>query len=251
MLPTPSTSHVDYDRVYEPAEDSYLLLDTLSSSDESSFLSAHFSTAPSPLICEVGTGSGVVLAFVAAQSSSILGRSDVLSLGVDLNTFACKATSQTVRTALLESQSTSTFLAATNADLTSSLRDGAVDILIFNPPYVPAPLPDATLRFDDAALSSQQAFERDSHLLALSYAGGEAGMEVTQRLLDEVPRVLSGRGVAYVLLCAQNRPDQVMQAIRGWSGGGGGCWAADIVGRSGKQAGWEKLVVLRIWRPVS
>ncbi|TKX24532.1 eRF1 methyltransferase catalytic subunit MTQ2 [Elsinoe australis] len=251
MLPTPSTSHVPYDRVYEPAEDSYLLLDTLSSQSEAAFLKSHFLDSSSPLICEVGTGSGVVLAFTTSNASTIFGRSDVVSLGVDINHFACSATSETVRKALDESSSGQAvrpaFMGSINADLTTALKLSSVDILIFNPPYVPAPLPDNTLHRnnDESTLSSTGMFERDSHLLALSYAGGEEGMEVTNRLLDQVPGVLSRTGVAYVLLCAQNKPRAVMESIKAWEGG----WDATIVGDSGGKAGWEKLVILRIWRP--
>jgi tRNA A58 N-methylase Trm61 len=35
------------------------------------------------VVVEVGTGSGVVLAFTAAQSQQIFGRRDILTLGID------------------------------------------------------------------------------------------------------------------------------------------------------------------------
>lgn len=263
MLPTPSTSHVKYDRIYEPAEDSYLLLDTLSSPEETAYLHQRFAGGSCPLVCEVGVGSGVVLAFAAAQSLAILGRTDVLILGTDINSFACDAASKTIKQALIEqtlsaaSQGTSSsgiaalpdFLGVTNADLAGPLRDQVVDILIFNPPYVPAPLPDLanhqTHNQNDPTISRQDAFDRDSHLLALSYAGGEDGMEITNKLLDHLPHVLNPhRGVAYVLLCAQNKPEQVIDRIEKWPGG----WTATIAGSSGKKAGWEKLIMLRINR---
>lgn len=260
MLPTPSTSHVSYDRIYEPAEDSYLLLDTLSSQDETAYLHDRFSASPSPLICEIGAGSGVVLAFVAAQSKAILGRTDILVLGTDINSYACQAASETLRKALEEvdpSQSSDdsvggscpTRLGLLNVDLAGPLRQQSVDILIFNPPYVPAPLPDLSSHqihnVQDPNISRQQAFDRDSHLLSLSYAGGEDGMEVTNKLLEQIPDVLNpDRGVAYVLLCAQNRPKDVADRIESWHGG----WKATIVGTSGKKAGWEKLVIMRICR---
>jgi release factor glutamine methyltransferase len=70
-------------------------------------------------------------------------------------------------------------------------------------------------------------------------------METTDKLLDAIPEALDpNRGVAYVLLCAQNRPEEVKSRIRGWGGG----WKAETVGNSGVQAGWEKLVIVRIWR---
>lgn len=244
MLPTPDTSHVDYDQIYEPAEDSYLLLDTLSSPSETAFLHSHFRVDHAPLVVEVGTGSGVVLAFLAANSSAIFDRS-ICTLGLDLNRRACIAAYKTVQMAC--DNKAAPFLTVANADLTSTLKDGEVDVLVFNPPYVPAELPDLSLhaKYNTAdTLSSSEAFDRDSHLLALSYAGGVDGMEVTERLLDDIPRILSQRGVAYVLFCAQNKPEEIKSRIRQWPGG----WAAETVGSSGKKAGWEKLCIVRIMR---
>jgi len=277
MLPTPSTSHVDYDYIYEPAEDSYLLLDTLSSAPETAFLRARFPTAtsPPPLVVEIGSGSGVVLAFTNAHAERILGRSDALTLGVDVNQLACQATVATVRYAVAAAAETpiskgdepvdsgcsnghitapkraeavgkpAQFLDCLNGDLTTMLRPHSVDILVFNPPYVPTEtLPHHT---DAAALDEfapEALFGRNAHLLALSYAGGIDGMETTDRLLDQLPDVLGPRGVAYVLLCRQNRPEAVKERVRSWPGG----WRAETVGTSGKKAGWEKLAVLRIWR---
>lgn len=247
MLPTPSTSHVSFDRVYEPAEDSFLLLDTLSATHETHFLSQRFAAGHAPLIVEVGTGSGVVLAFVAHNAHSILRRTDALTLGLDISAFACRATTQTVHTALDESKPhTSLFLDAVNSDLTTALRPGSVDMLIFNPPYVPtAELPDVSKHDEYNVHSEKTTFAQDSYLLELSYAGGVDGMETTDRLLAQLPDVLHAeRGVAYILLCAQNKPLQVQQRIQAW----GPEWKADLVGTSGKQAGWEKLQILRIHR---
>ena len=248
MLPTPSTSHVSFDNIYEPAEDSYLLLDTLSASSETEFLSSRFPpSTPSPLVLEVGVGSGVVLAFVAANAQTIFNRTDVAFLGSDVNTLAAKAATQTVDLAIAgieapQSQPSPASFGVAVADLASAVRENEVDVLIFNPPYVPTE--DLPAPLDDAAMSSGAVFERDSKLLELSYAGGVDGMETTDRLLDQLPTILSERGVAYVLLCAQNKPEVVKASIRSKPGG----WNAETVGSSGKKAEWEKLVILRIWR---
>lgn len=259
MLPTPSTFHVNTDRIYEPAEDSFLLLDTLSSPSEVEFLKKRFligatdrQVSHSPVILEVGTGSGVVLAFLTAQAEKIFGRADVLGLGTDVNPFACQATEQTVLQAcraesrgfkneqvIKERNANHHPLAILNADLTTPIRSGMVDVLIFNPPYVPTsevPLPATTD-------TDSMAFQHNSHLLALSYAGGVNGMEVTSKLLEQIPRVLSPeRGLAYILLCEQNKPEEVMQQIRQW----GPPWVVALVGGSGKTGGWEKLKVIRV-----
>ncbi|RMJ21830.1 N5-glutamine methyltransferase MTQ2 [Aspergillus sp. HF37] len=275
MLPTPCTSHVPLDTIYEPAEDSYLFLDSLSAPSESAWLAARFA-APSaaPLLIEVGSGSGVVLAFTAGNSELILGRRDVLALGTDVNRGACLATRETVEKAVRQRQVASAtdetdgleaselgtennevkmktlLLSAQTADLVSSLRDHSVDILLFNPPYVPTEevpdlpeSPEAEQQHPPGGPMSK--FDSDSYFLSLTYAGGPDGMRTTARLLEAIPRVLDpARGVAYVLLCRQNRPADVVDGIRAWGGG----WTAEVVGDSGGKAGWEKLVIVRIWR---
>ncbi|KAI1828033.1 methyltransferase domain-containing protein [Xylaria intraflava] len=259
MLPTPDTSHVPYERVYEPAEDSFLLLDTLSSASETAFLQSRFCASsasasntntvppsPGPLVVEIGAGSGVVIAFITAHASTLFGTRGILTGAVDMNKHACAATTETVRKAVSSSPATASngFLGAVQGDLATPLRDRSVDVLVFNPPYVPtAELPSEEAPGDGA----EGSFEADSYLLALSYAGGRDGMETTDRLLDSLPRVLSDRGCAYILLCAQNKPEEVKERVRGLAGGG---WAVETVGSSGKTAGWERLQIIRIWREI-
>ncbi|KAG6020148.1 hypothetical protein E4U41_002961 [Claviceps citrina] len=265
MLPTPDTSHVPYSRVYEPSEDSFLLLDTLASPSERAFLRSRFPAwAPAPLVVEVGTGSGVVLAFVTAHAGRIFGTGSVLTAGVDVNAFACRATEVTVGKACAlggrrgveeeeeeeeeeekeqEMEEHGLYLGSWMGDLGSSCRPAVVDVLVFNPPYVPTPaMPVRPEAFDDEG--GQTSWEGDSYLLGLAYAGGRDGMETTTRLVSALPGLLAPRGCAYLLLCAQNRPDRVREDICGF----GPEWRVDVVGSSGKTAGWERLQVLRIWR---
>jgi release factor glutamine methyltransferase len=292
MLPTPSTSHLSFARIYEPAEDTYLLLDTLSSARETAFLRARFSPprrrTPPPLLLEVGAGSGAVLAFLAAHSRAILGRADAAALATDVNEHACWAARDTVRLALAAAggagegeeegagggggrrpgggsgAATTHLLASLTADLAAPLRPRTVDLLVFNPPYVPTdPTTEspAAIRARLASpppspppptLSSPVCYlprfsARDADLLALAYAGGLDGMETSARLLAELDGLLDPvRGVAYVLLCARNRPADVAARIRRGEWGAG--WAVESVGHSGGRAGWEVLQVLRIWR---
>lgn len=258
MLPTPDTSHVSYSRVYEPAEDSFLLLDTLSSSSETAFLHQRFTNSPTPLVVEVGTGSGVVIGFANAHAHTLFGV-PILTAGVDVNGFACAATAATVKKAAAAAAAESSdakrrgcgghFLGALRGDLLGPLGAGQVDVLIFNPPYVPTeelPAQDAERLGSEGeeALGPSARFERDSYLLSLSYAGGKDGMEITDRLIEALPGAMSKRGCAYILLCAGNKPEKVKTRIRQF----GPEWRVLTVGDSGKQAGWEKLQIIRIWR---
>ena len=246
MLPTPDTSHVSYDLVYEPAEDSFLLLDTLSSPTQTEWLKTRFgnSREPSPLVAELGTGSGVVIAFAVAQSHTIFGRDDVVALGVDVNTYACKATKETVDKALHESNpggKHAMYLGSLCADLGAAFKPHSIDVLIFNPPYVPT---DDVPTPPEQARSQSVDFETASKFLSLSYSGGVDGMEITNRVLEALPEILSAKGVAYILFCASNRPEEVKARIRKWDNS----WEVETVGWSGKTAGLEKLEIVRLSR---
>lgn len=246
MLPTPDTSHVPYERVYEPAEDSFLLLDTLSSEPERSYLNQRFRNSV-PLVVEIGTGSGVVLAFTNAHAQTLFGTREILTAGVDMNSYACRATIGTVQKAQKDNPGQfGTYLGSCMGDLTTSWRDQAIDVLIFNPPYVPTEdMPSRPETFTPEPSPSQNpSFDDDSYLLSLSYAGGRDGMETTDRLIDSLPTILSPHGCAYILFCAQNKPDEVKERIQRI----GPEWRVLTVGSSGKTAGREKLQVVRIWR---
>lgn len=240
-LQTPDTRHVDFDEVYEPSEDSYLLLDTLSSDSETAFLHDRFpAKTAAPTILEVGTGSGVVLSFLTTNSSVIFGHDSVLTLGIDVSTPANLATRETVA----RNGPQGLYLDSLTGNLTSPLRDGTIDMLVFNPPYVP------TAELPILPGEEDKEMGRELDLLALTYAGGPDGMCITDRLLDSLEKVLSkDRGVAYILLCAQNKPEAVAERLRsGGYGSEGVQWKVEKVGSSGKTGGWEVLGILRIWR---
>ena len=245
MLPTPDTSHIP-SSTYPPAEDSYLFLDALSSAEEIKYLTRSLrSSGGTPLAVEVGTGSGIILAFLTANAEILTGGSDILTLGIDLNTQACIAAERTTQkyceTRREQCQDrTGVSLGCVNGNLTDVLRLGEADLLLFNPPYVPS---DHVPTFNGAPETS--AFERESNLLALATDGGIDGMEVTERLLQSLSTVLSPRGVAYILFCKRNRPEDVIGRMNAWDAG---AWNAKVIISSGRTGGLEQLSIIRIAR---
>jgi len=239
MLPTPDTSHAEKLPVYPPSEDSFLMLDVLET--QQGFLTSHFYHGPAPVVLEIGSGSGVVVAFLTAHCLEIFGQKNVLSMAIDINPFACKASQQTVETAVRSnSASSGYFLNSCMGDLTTALRPGIVDVLLFNPPYVPSDdLPQAVMV---PSLPITIDFDIVSAFLDLAVSGGVDGMEVTSRLLDQLEQALSDRGIGYILLCARNKPATVTTTLmqRGWT--------VDKVGGSGKKGGIENLSILRVSR---
>ncbi|ORY82544.1 hypothetical protein BCR37DRAFT_392756 [Protomyces lactucae-debilis] len=226
MLPTPNLSHLkeaDYEHIYEPAEDSFLLLDALEADREV------LETLPAcPLLVEIGPGSGVATAFVQSQLLSPVGRS-CLSIAVDINPLACRATLETCqRNARLYPGKNS---CVQHTDVVrGSLLDAlycarGIDILLFNPPYVP---------------TMQAEINTDGMHLASTWAGGQDGMSVTQQLLPRLQHVLSVSGVFYLVAVARNKPADLIRDAASI-----GCEACMILER---RAGREKLCVLRYRR---
>jgi release factor glutamine methyltransferase len=124
----PSLEHLSaasFADVYEPAEDTYLFVDTLHAD-------ADFLAQRKPRICiEVGGGSGCVSAALA----QVLREKQMASLHLvtDINPRAVEACEATF------AANGVTRCDVIRCDLLGSLRGSLVDVLMFNPPYVPTP----------------------------------------------------------------------------------------------------------------
>lgn len=182
--PTPLYSHAgrgDFREVYEPAEDSFLLIDALEKD-------ADRLQRMSPCVClEVGSGSGVVSAFLA----SVVGPS-ALYICTDVNPAAAQCTAETASCNRVSLQPLIT-------DLADSLLPqlcGKVDILLFNPPYVVTP-----------------SEEVGSIGIEAAWAGGERGREVTDRFLPAVVQLLSDKGLFYLITIAENDPEEIIRLL--------------------------------------
>lgn len=138
--------------VYQPAEDSRLLADA-----------AVGQVDADDLVVEVGTGSGYVAERIADETG-------VRVVGTDLNPHACR-------------QARERGVEAVRADLLAPIRDGAVDVVLFNPPYLPT---DPAAEWDD--------------WMETALSGGESGLAVVEPFLREVGRVLAPDGVVLLLV---------------------------------------------------
>lgn len=182
--PTPVYAHAgrgDFRDVYEPAEDSFLLIDALEKDAERL-------RRMSPCVClEVGSGSGVVSAFLA----SVVGPS-ALYLCTDVNSAAARCTA---KTASCNSVSLQPVITSLVESLLPRLS-GKVDVLLFNPPYVVTPSEEVGGTGVEAA-----------------WAGGRRGREVTDRLLPVVAQLLSSQGLFYLVTVAENDPEEIIQLL--------------------------------------
>ncbi|GLB36470.1 putative methyltransferase [Lyophyllum shimeji] len=219
MIPTPDLSHLtakDYDTVYEPAEDTFLLLDALEA-DEQQLKSLH------PTISlEIGSGSGCVTSFIG----KILGPS-VLYLCTDINPHACRCTLST-------GAQNDVALDAINGSFANPLSarlKHAVDIVLFNPPYVP------TVPYEASAAQGARGIEG-------AWAGGLDGMSVTDVFLECVEELISDRGRFYLVAVAENNIPEIRERMRTRHG-----LQSEIV--LSRRAGRERLSVLKFVRDPS
>jgi len=172
-----------------------------------------------PVVVEIGCGSGVVATFVNKHITP-----NGLFLTTDLNPHACRSSKATSI-----KNGGANFLDSLQSDLTTCVRPNLIDILIFNPPYVPA---------EDVPRIPKN--ESDYEWLDLALLGGSDGMVVTDRLLDSFDQILSPKGIAYILFCARNKPKEVTERMKDQG------WGSELI--MNRKAGWEDLSVYRFFR---
>lgn len=194
MIATPDLTHLtkaDYVRVYEPAEDSFILLDALEADAEAL---QHAANGAGALCVEIGSGSGIVSAFLA----KILGSSAAAYIGVDLNPEANRCTAATGR-------QNGVHIEALRSSLLQGLQQrlhGKVDVLLFNPPYVPTDEEEEMLAQDKAGIEG-------------SWAGGSTGTNLVDHLIASktISSVLAPGGSFYLVAIRQNDPPALVQKL--------------------------------------
>lgn len=223
-METPDTSHItaaEFDDVYEPAEDSFLLLDALEK--DMDVIRAH-----PPMVCvELGSGSGIIISALGK-----LVQSNSHCIAVDISTVACDVTK---RTALANNANVDVL----NMNLLGSIKDHSIDLLVFNPPYVPS-------RHDkdcEERQLEQESVESSSDNLIRTWAGGVNGREVIDQVVEEIDRVLAPHGTFYLLLLKENKPNEIIKDLKVRK------FAAEIFME--RRIIGEHLVILKIVKPGS
>ncbi|CAG8515352.1 10063_t:CDS:2 [Ambispora leptoticha] len=177
MLLTPKLDHLtaaDYEHIYEPAEDTFLLMDALEKDVDL------IKEQVKPSIClEIGILTSPLI---------------IVILCTDINPYASQITLKTGKQNAIHLDPILTDLAS---GLLPRLRH-SVDILCFNPPYVVTPSED---------VNSPSAIEK-------AWAGGIDGREVIDRTLPLVDELLSARGIFYLLVISENKPDDIRKIMQ-------------------------------------
>jgi len=212
----PSLSHLtykDYDEVYEPAEDTFLFLDTLQYEFEKGgfFRDATISNGVERnfVVLEIGCGSGAISVFFRRQWKSrpeLMEKMELQSFVTDVNKRALDVALQTEEensgagqndgVEEENSQKKLSSMEAINCDLATPLLsrlESSVDVLLFNPPYVPT---------DDEEVGCLD--------ISAAWAGGADGRRVIDRAVPQISQLLRPQtGTAYLVTVDDNRPAQL------------------------------------------
>ena len=185
----PSLDHLkmkDYNEVYEPSDDTFLLIDGLQlalNESEISKDSVHTTL-------ELGCGTGVPTVFLAKQLMLDGDASSCVHLVTDVNPRALQVARATATANGISA------LEAVECDLASALLPRwkhAVDVLLFNPPYVPTP--------DD---------EVGGNGIEASWAGGLNGRVVIDRAIPQIAQLLAKpNGIGYMITVDDNLPEDL------------------------------------------
>ncbi|KAK9902136.1 hypothetical protein WJX75_005536 [Coccomyxa subellipsoidea] len=179
-------THADRD-VYDPSDDSFALVDALVKAAEG------WHDTPPRICVEVGSGSGYITCSVALLLQHLGVTAHCIA--TDINPAALRATEQT-----LHAHNVASRVDLVRSDLLLGLRQrlhGAVDLLVFNPPYVPTP--------DEEVLRTG---------IAQAWAGGYRGRVIIDRFLPLVGDLLSPQGQLFLVTVAENDPEEIISIMQ-------------------------------------
>ncbi|KIZ03071.1 Methyltransferase small, partial [Monoraphidium neglectum] len=151
------------------------------------------------VVLEVGCGSGYVIcsaAIALRQAAAAADRTPGSSfLAVDISAPALAATARTL--AAHEVSGVDLVRSDLLGPLSTRLQ-GCIDLLLFNPPYVPTP---------------DEEVERDG--IARAWAGGYRGRRVIDRVLPLLPDLLAPGGHFFMVTVLENEPEGAVVLQRG------------------------------------
>lgn len=196
-------SQIDFSNVYEPAEDSFLMVDTL----EEECKSGGFDLSSS-VSCEIGCGSSFV-SISLIQKLLELGVLDHKHACFDINNDCISLSTRIVNDLHLED--TISCLEANFFDskfVLQALNQAKQIILIFNPPYV-------TTEADELDLAK---INKDIYA---SWAGGDEGNQVILEFAkyinsfinEEISKEGKSSIILYLLLSCENNIDKCLNAF--------------------------------------
>ena len=182
----------DFQNVYEPAEDSFLLIDSLDKELEQ----ITFDKNKKITSIELGCGSGLVSCCFLSKLKDL--NINILNhYCIDINKDAVNLTQN-----LLKNYNFDNNVNVIEGDLFNSFeKDKIFDIIIFNPPYVTTD--------DDEYKRALK--EKDIYA---AWAGGKKGSETINRFIDELKGHINENSIIFLLLSKENEYENIIDKLK-------------------------------------
>ncbi len=165
-----------YPEVYDPAEDTYLIIDAIDPLEDS-------------LILEIGTGCGLIGLYFAKNKNKVV--------TTDINPYAVENTLENY--SINEDKIEGSF-EVRKGDLFNPIKENEkFDIIIFNPPYLP---------------KGYFELDKKDKWLDKAVTGGTDGLELTTRFLKNVKKYLKKDGRAYFVFSTLSSKEKLNTIIK-------------------------------------
>lgn len=182
----------DFQNVYEPAEDSFLLIDSLEKELEQIKIDKNKRITS----IELGCGSGLVSCCYLSKLKKL--NFDILNhYCVDINKDAVNLTQRLIKNYNLDKN-----VDCLEGDLFNNFDKNKIfDIIIFNPPYVTT---------DDEEYE-RALKEKDIYA---SWAGGKKGSETINRFVGELKDHINESSIIFLLLSKENEYNMIINNLK-------------------------------------
>ncbi|MBS3802864.1 MAG: methyltransferase [Candidatus Thermoplasmatota archaeon] len=152
--------------VYNPSEDTFLLLEEIDPSTEDS-------------VFEIGSGTGIIALYCAQKGANVI-CSDINPFAIDLIKKNWEQNKNQL-TGLLEIRKGSLFDVLT--------KDETFNLIIFNPPYLP---------------TSKEEYVGGSGWFDKSVSGGKNGLKITKPFIQQLSKYLRDDGRAFTVFSSKS-----------------------------------------------
>ena len=182
----------DFQNVYEPAEDSFLLIDSL----EKDLEYINFDKNKKITSIELGCGSGLVSCCFLSKLKE-LNINKLNHYCVDINKDAVNLTQK-----LLKNYNLDVDVSVLEGDLFNNFdKDKFFDIIIFNPPYVTTDNEEY-----ERALKEKDIFA--------AWAGGKKGSETINRFINDLKGHTNENSIIFLLLSKENDYENIIYNLK-------------------------------------
>ena len=182
----------DFQNVYEPAEDSFLLIDSL----ENDLEQINFDKNKKITSIELGCGSGLVSCCYLSKLKEL--NINILNhYCVDINKDAVNLTQN-----LLKNYNLDNNVNVLEGDLFNNFDKNIIfDIIIFNPPYVTT----------DNEEYERALKEKDIYA---AWAGGKKGSETINRFVNDLKGHINENSIIFLLLSKENDYENIIHNLK-------------------------------------